>query len=353
MQALKNNLIRQIVILLAITFLGIILIWQLWYFVPGVLGAATLYILFGSWYQKLTEEKGWKKWLAALVIILGLLILMAGPTFLLAQFAGPRINKIVENQEEIKGTIMKVAAVLRDKISFINLSERNVDAWFAKAIAKLPEILNGLAHVLTNILVALFILYFLLVSGRQVEAVAQDYLPLSRKNRKELWKETKNMVVSNAIGIPFIAFCQGLLAGLGYWVAGVPQPILWGILTGLATIIPLIGTMLIWVPACAFLIANNHIAAGLGLAAFCLVIVGFADNVIRFTFLRKFGDVHPVVTVFGVLLGMQIFGIMGLIFGPLVFSYFLLLIKIYKAEYGEEAEAAAEALAKEEAKELT
>jgi predicted PurR-regulated permease PerM len=138
------------------------------------------------------------------------------------------------------------------------------------------------------------------------------------------------------VGIPVLALAQGLIALLGYWVCGVEGAVLWGLLTGLATVIPVIGTMIVWVPICIYLFAIGKPEYGIGLALYCLIIVGLADNVIRFLFLKRFGDVHPLITVFGVILGLNIFGMVGLIFGPLLMSYFLLLIKIYQVEFGDE-----------------
>lgn len=169
-----------------------------------------------------------------------------------------------------------------------------------------------------------------------MEEKIESFLPLTTDNKNALWKETRNLVVSNAIGIPVLAICQAALAVLGYWIFGVKEFVFWGLLTGAASIIPVVGTMIVWVPICILMMVNGDVGMGLGLTAFCGIIVSNSDNVLRFALMKKFGDVHPLITVFGVILGLQIFGIMGLIFGPLMIAYFLLLCQIYKFEYGNE-----------------
>lgn len=339
MDAIKNNVIRQIVILLLIAFLGIVIIWKLTYFIPGFLGAAALYIMFRSWYFKLVEQKKWRGWMAATLLIVGILVAMIGPLYLMIEILTPKINALLSNTDSIRANALKIYAYVQEKIPQVNISQQQVLGFVQKGVGILPSILDATANLFANIFTALFIFYFLLMGGRAMESGFRSYIPLARKSRQEVWKETQNMVISNAIGIPFLALCQGLVATLAYWFCGVEGALLWGLLTGMATIIPVIGTMVVWVPVCIYLLAKGETNYAIGLALYCFIIVGSTDNVIRFLFLKKFGDVHPLITVFGVILGLNLFGIVGLIFGPLVLSYFLMLIRIYRAEYGSHEDA--------------
>lgn len=334
MKTVDNNILKQIGILIAIIFIGIIIIWKLAYFIPGFLGAAAIYIMFRSWYFKLIARYNWKSWIASLTMILGLLIAFVLPAFLLGQALAPKINDLIANSDQIKESILKTYAYLQEKFPQININKEQILNYAQQGLSIVPSVFNGMAHLFTNIFTALFIAYFMFVGGRKLEQGVKSNIPLERASRQEVWAETKNLVVSNAVGIPVLALAQGLIALLGYWVCGVEGAILWGLLTGLATVIPVIGTMVVWVPICIYLFAIGKPEYGIGLAIYCLVVVGLADNVIRFLFLKRFGDVHPLITVFGVILGLNVFGIVGLIFGPLLMSYFLLLIKIYQVEFG-------------------
>src|SRR5690606_34981572 len=159
-------------------------------------------------------------------------------------------------------------------------------------------------------------------------------LPFSAKSKNEIWNEVDLMVRSNALGIPILGICQGLVAMLGYWIFGVESFILWGILTGVSSIVPVLGTMTIYVPLTIMTLAAGHTMNGIGLGIYCFLLVGGIDNILRFTILKTLGNVPPLITVFGVLLGLNMFGMLGLIFGPLILSSVQVLIKVYGNEFG-------------------
>lgn len=338
MEYIKKNVIKQVFLLGLIVIFVIVIFKNLSYFIPGFFGAITLYLLLRYWYFKLIEERHWKRWLAATALILGMLVVVILPLYGLIEILIPRFTVIVDNSDQIKESVIGTLTYLQSKFPQIEISNEQISGAIQKVVAFVPVILSSMAGVFANIFTALFILYFMLMGGRKMESTVIEYMPLTRKNKVVVWKETKNMIISNALGIPFLGLCQGIVAWLGYWICGVPSSLLWGLLTGICTIVPFVGTMVIWIPVAIYLLSINQVGYAIGLSAYCLVIVGGIDNVIRFMFLKQYGDVHPLITVFGVILGLGMFGVMGLIFGPLMISYLLLLIKIYRAEFNDEAE---------------
>lgn len=319
--------------LLLILFLVIVVIWKLNYFIPGALGAITLYIILREKYFKLVEEKKWKCWIAASLIIIGLILTLALPIYGLITILSPMFTQFIENTNEIEKSALNTIQYINEKVPQLNLSKESVLAYLQKWLSFIPLILQSTANVFANIFTALFILYFMFIGGRSMEQAIKENIPLYRKNRNDLWEETRVLIVSNALGIPFLALCQGLVAWLGYWIFNVPHAALWALLTGLATVIPVVGTMVIWIPICIYLLSIGQVGNTIGVGIYCLIAVGGIDNVLRLLFVKKFGDVHPLITIFGVLLGLEIFGLMGLIFGPLLLAYVILLIKIYKVEF--------------------
>lgn len=333
MDYIKKNVIKQVVLLGLIVIFLIVIFGNLSYFIPGFFGAITLYLLIRNWYFKLVDERKWKQWVAATVLIIGMLVVVILPFYGLIEILIPKFMMIVDNSQQIQKNVLGTISYLQEKFPQIKVSEEQINQVIQKVVGIVPVILQSTAGVFANVFTALFVLYFMLIGGHKMESKVIDYMPLTRKNKIVVWKETKNMIVSNALGIPFLGLCQGIVAGLGYWVCGVPSPLLWGLLTGICTIIPFIGTMVIWVPVCIYLLSIGQTGYAIGLIIYCFVVVGGTDNVIRFVFLKKYGDVHPLVTVFGVILGLDLFGVMGLIFGPLLISYLILLIKVYRAEF--------------------
>lgn len=344
MDILKTNGLKQIVLLLLIAFIGIVLIWQLQYFIPGVLGAITLYILLRQYFFNLTIRRRWKKWLAAVTLIFTCVIVFVIPIWLLVELLLPQFRYGIEHSGELVAQGNRFLTLVKEHLPRLRIDDQQIQQGVQRVVTAVPVFvgatLNATTNVMLNTLTAFFILYFMLLSGRDMEKKIMRLLPLKDENKDSLWIETKNMVVSNAIGIPVLMACQCIIAVLGYWIFGIDQFVLWGILTGVASILPMVGTMIIWVPICVIVIATGRVGAGVGLALYCAVAVSNVDNVLRFTILKKIGDVHPLITVFGVIVGLQLFGIMGLIFGPLLLAYFILLMKIYRLEFSSPAEEA-------------
>jgi len=178
-----------------------------------------------------------------------------------------------------------------------------------------------------------FILYFMLVNRRSLEEALYEYIPLKDENVEKVSKEVNMMVLSNAIGIPLIALAQGIVALIGYLIIGVPEPIFWFGVTCIAAMLPVVGAALAYVPIMIIFFANDQTGKGIFMLIYGFGVIGTVDNVLRFTLLKKLANVHPLVTVFGVIIGLKIFGFIGLIFGPLLISLFMLLLKIYTSEF--------------------
>lgn len=333
MDILRTNGLKQITLLLLIAFIGILLIWQLQYFIPGFLGAITLYILLRHFFFNLTIIRRWKKWLAALTLILTCVFVFVIPVWLLVEMLIPQFTYAFNHSGELMEQGNQFLLLVNKYMPQLKIDDQRIQQGLQQIVGVVPKFLNATMSVVVNTLVAFFILYFMLLSGRDMEKKLMRLLPLKDSNKDSLWSETKNMVVSNAIGIPVLMICQCIIAIIGYWIFGVEQAVIWGVLTGVASIIPMVGTMIVWVPICVVVIATGHVGMGIGLTLYCAVVVSNIDNVLRFTIMKRIGDVHPLITVFGVIVGLQLFGIMGLIFGPLLLAYFILLMKIYRLEF--------------------
>lgn len=316
--------------------LGAVLIWQLAYFIPGFLLAITLYILLRNIFLRLIVNYKWKRALAAFALIFATLIILALPIWLLIEILIPKITYLVTNSDYLLQRVTVVIAELKEQFPQIAVSNEQVQQTVQKGLTYVPGILGTTAGVFTNLFTAFFILYFMLTAGPEMERWLRNFLPLKEANKDSIWQETHTLIVSNAIGIPVLAFLQSIVAAVGYWIFGVQEFIIWGLLTGICSLLPVIGTMIVWVPIVVYMIATGDVGKGIGLGLYCAIVVSNIDNVLRFTVMKQIGNVHPLITVFGVILGLKIFGIMGLIFGPLLLSYFLLLIRVYRAEFHEE-----------------
>lgn len=131
-----------------------------------------------------------------------------------------------------------------------------------------------------------------------------------------------------------MAFVQGIVATIGYSIFGVKEFLLMGLLTAISSVIPIVGTMLVYLPLAIFQFSKYGTYSGIGVGLWGFIVIGSVDNIARFLVQKKLADVHPLVTLLGVFLGVSLFGFMGIIFGPLLLSVFFMLTKIYINEFG-------------------
>lgn len=333
---INNTPINQIMLILIIVLICILIFKNLLYYLPGFLGAITLYILFRSSYFNLTEQRKWNKSFASGLYILISIVFIVLPIWAIVDYLIPQIRSFLDNTDQIVKQFNQVKDFMSDKplLQEIDLSDEALLNFLQRLTRYIPSILNSVMEVGVNILVTLFVLYFMQVHGRDMESYIRRAIPFTESSKNEIWKEVDLMVRSNAIGIPILGLCQGLVAMLGYYIFGVESFILLGILTGVSSIIPVLGTMTIYIPVCITVLATSSLGNGIGLSLYCFLLVGGIDNILRFTILKTLGNVPPLITVFGVLLGLNMFGMLGLIFGPLILSSVGVLIKVYSNEYG-------------------
>ncbi len=331
-----NDRFRQVIVLAVIIIIAILLLKQLIAFLPGVLGAVTLYIISRGYYFSLVHQKKWKKGWAAMAFVIGYLIIISLPIYLTVTLVSPKVNELLHNQDKIIASVQTAADAISAKLDIQLLSPENVKSGAQKVSSLIPMLLTGTGSVLMNLFMMFFFLYFLLVGGKEVEKSLGKLIPLKPNNIDILAKETKLMIRANALGIPLISIIQGLTASLGYLIFGVHDWGLWGFLTGVFAFFPFVGTMIIWVPLCIYLFSTGTIFSAVGLTLYSLFVTGNIDYIARISLMKKIGDVHPLITVLGVIVGLNLFGFIGLIFGPLLISYFLILVKIYVNEFTEE-----------------
>lgn len=328
-----NNHLRQIILLGIIILIGVLIVNHFFIFLPGVLGAITLYILSKKSYFHLVENKKWRKSWTALLYILAYTIIICLPVYLAVVMLLPKLISVFNNPVPLVVAVKSFSQKIQEATGIELFNGDNLQLAMKNFALRVPMLLNSTANFITNLILMFFVLYYMLFHGRKMESYIYDFIPLKNKNREMLRNETDVMIRANAIGIPLLAVIQGFTGALGYFIFGIKEFAVWGFLTGVASLIPIIGTGIIWVPLTVYLLATGQTWQGVGLGIYSLAILTNVDYVARITLLRRIGDVHPLITIFGVIVGLSLFGFIGLIFGPLLISYFILLIKIYRNEF--------------------
>lgn len=333
MAQIDNGRLRQFFFLALIIGMGAVISVELFPFVTSVLGAITFYILFRKSMFYLTYKKKWKKSMAALLIMFTSFVIILLPVSVLLKLLYNKVLVLLQNPEMWMGKLEEFVNRVNNLLGTDLLKEQNLGELPAMLGKTVPNIL--LATIDTMIIVALlyFVLYFMLVRGREMEHWLYEHVPLKDENVKKIGKEIVDMVVSNAIGIPMLALIQAVFAYLAYLILGVPDPLLWGSVTAFAAMLPVIGSTAIWFPLSLYLYFNGQEWQAITLWIYGAVVIINIDNIFRLILQKRMADVHPLITMFGVILGISLFGFIGLVFGPLLVSMFILLLRIYNDEF--------------------
>lgn len=313
--------------------LGLIIFFKFIPFLGGILGAFTIYILLRKQLFYLTDRKHIKRSIVAVLLLIETILCFLIPLSVAVWLFIIKLQSINLDPNILVRSIEHVAELIKDRVGYDVLDTSNVSS----VVSTLPKIgqalMGGISGFAINVVVLILILYFMLIGGAKMEAYVYSILPFNEKNRRTVLKEIYIIVTSNAIGIPLLAVIQGIIALIGYWIFGTPSPFLFGFLTCFATIIPIVGTAIIWLPLVLYMALTGDWVNALGLAAYALIVVTNVDNLIRFMLQKKIADIHPLITIFGVFIGLSLFGFMGVIFGPLLLSVFILCFNLFKNQY--------------------
>jgi Predicted permease len=325
-----NERLKQVLFILVLAFLLYLIVTNLTYFASSFLGGFTLYMILRKPHQYLANK--WKNTTVATTFLMfASFIVLAGiGTGIFYLFYGKLRH--FHPQGIING-IYNIQDAIQNRFGYDIFSEDVINKALNAMGNILPGIISTTGNVFANLVMMMFVLFFMLQGSTSFVRMMEKAIPLSKDSINLLKQETNSMIIGNAIGIPLIMVCQGVVAAFGYWIFGAGDPLLWGVLTGVFGLLPIIGTGGVWVPLAINLLIGGNIWQGIALLIYGVLAISYVDNFVRMAFMKKMANVHPLITLFGIILGMNIFGFWGIIFGPLIISSFILLFKIYRKEF--------------------
>jgi len=196
-------------------------------------------------------------------------------------------------------------------------------------INSLSAATTGTVHFLFMLMIMLYSMYFFLIDGNKLVDLMLYYLPLEDHEERRLLEKFSSVTRATLKGTAAIGALQGSLAGIAFAVVGVPSAVFWAAIMVVLSIIPGIGTALVWLPAAVILIAGGHLAKGLFLAVFCGLVVGSVDNFLRPRMVGKDTELPDLLILLSTMGGILMFGALGLIIGPIVAALFVTVWEIY------------------------
>ncbi len=321
---------RNTIVLAILIILGCFVLYSLRTIAGTLLSTIVLYTILVPVFTFFIEKWNMKRWVAASLIIILSLVIIVLPFLTLSLMVIDKVSEFQNDPIRIKNIMNKIDEFIGNKIDQPDLFDKAMGKMNQLAEELFPSVLGGAANIVLGLLIMYFLLFFMFVQKEEFEAGLLKYAPFREQNALKFANELKMTTYSNVLGQGFIAMVQGALVSLGFFMCGIRDPIFWGVISTFLSFLPVVGAPVIFVPAALIEIASGNSSGGWGLLLFGFIVIINIDNVIRMVIAKNVSDTHPIITVVGVIIGIPIFGILGLVFGPLLLSYFILTIKIYE-----------------------
>jgi predicted PurR-regulated permease PerM len=302
---------------------------MLWPFLPALVTSVVLGVLALPAHQRI-HKRVRNDQVAALISTVAVVVVIVLPIFGVSMIALQDLGTGIawlENQLRSGFPLFGSAvAWVEGVLAAVGLTDLDVNARLTERLGDVPglvvgrtfRVVSGVGGAFLQVGVGLFTLFYLFRDGERMLEAGKGLVPLASGPTELLVRRTKEVIFAAVFGHVLVAMVQGTLGGLAFWALGVPTPAVWGVLMGALSLIPMVGPAFVWVPAGAVLIATGATARGVMLLLFGLLVISTVDNVIRALLVSARARVHPLVVFFGVLGGVLMFGVVGLLVGPVL-----------------------------------
>jgi predicted PurR-regulated permease PerM len=301
--------------------------------------SAVLAIFFYPLHQSLLKRL--KPNLAATVSTMAVTFLLIVPAIVVLFYttkqaidAGAKAQVVLQSPDKAMPTQMLdwVKAQLPDSMQDADLSDpvkRGAEKVAGFLAAKVGALVKNIFAFFLDLFVLLFALFFMFRDGEEISQVMRHLLPFDPNIQEDMMRESKELIFASvAVGL-LIAAIQGALGGLAFTLVGIGTGIFWGVLMGFFSLVPVVGSALIWVPAALWLALTGHVWRGLLVLLICGGVAGVADNIIRPLLLRNRTHLNELLLFISVLGGIEVFGLLGLVAGPTILAAAMGIFRVY------------------------
>jgi predicted PurR-regulated permease PerM len=340
--------------LLAATAVALYLCWSMLQpFVEVVLWAIVLVIVFFPVHKRILARvgsPGWSAVLSCLLVIVVILVPLTLLTFAVGNELASFAQMLKPKEGETGGGAAAAAAGLLDPNSpylgpvvrwlgqYFDLSKLDSQKFISERLEGLSGAIasrtlgfvGGFVGFVVEVFFVIFTMYYLFRDGERLRAAAYEMVPLSDSKAREIFDRTGEVISASVYGVLVIAVIQGVLGGLAFWVLGLPSPLLWGVVMIFLSMIPMLGAFIVWVPAAIFLAVTGHWPKALILAVWGGLVIGSVDNFLRPKLVGERTRLHELLVFFSVLGGLQVFGVLGIVLGPVIVAITLALLDVLR-----------------------
>ena len=330
---------------LVLTGIALYLCWLMLKPFVGVLGwAIVLVIIFHPVHRRLTRkisQRGFSALLSCLLVI----FIVVLPLILLAIAAAQEFASVIPNLPSTMSEFMSARTPLLGKIPAWLQARFGIDTFrsqefLIEQLQRSSEFLLGfswnlMGNILGGIVKAFFVvftMYYLFRDGEQILKKLPAVLPVTAQQGEEMIQRIQEVVSASVYGVVTIAALQGTLGGLSFWLLGIPSPILWAVLMTFVCMIPIAGSFLVWLPLSIYLMATGHWMKAALLIGWGALVVSTIDNFLRPKLIKKTAKLHELFVFFSVLGGLSVFGLLGIVLGPVVLAITLGLLQTFRPQ---------------------
>jgi predicted PurR-regulated permease PerM len=340
---LKRKIYIRWLALLALTAAAIYVCWlMLLPFVNVLAWASVLVILFYPIHKRLvamTKRPSWSALLST-VIVIAVIVL---PMTLLTLVVSKEIGEVAKNAQEFLRSLSDPGSPVIGWITsrfgrYFDMSHLNLQEYllerlenFSGTIAgRTIGLLGGVVGLIFQIFFTVFTMYYLFRDGDRIYQAMLEAIPLNKAETRKIFDRTHEVIHASVYGVIVIAMVQGTLGGLAFAVLGLPSPVVWGVVMFFLSMIPMVGSSVIWVPTAIYLAVTGHYGKAVALALWGALVIGTIDNILRPKLVGERARLHELLIFFSVLGGLQIWGPLGLVLGPVMIAITIALFDIFR-----------------------
>ena len=330
-------------LLLAVTAVALYLCWlMLQPFVAVLAWAAVLVIVFYPVHQRLLKrlkKPGLSALLSCVLVILTILVPVVLVTIaVLNEFSGAMNNLQATIAYLLDPNSPYTGRVLRWASQYFDIEQLRSGQYIfdrlkgvsGQVAGETLGVIGGVIGAIVQMFFVVFTMYYIFRDGDKIFAAVRDALPLERSQATAIMARTRDVIAASVYGVMAIAIIQGTLGGIAFWVLGVPSAIVWGVVMVFLSMIPMLGAFLVWVPAAVYLALTGHPVKAVFMVLWGTLVIGMADNFLRPKLVGERTKLHELLIFFAVLGGLQVFGVLGIVLGPVVLAITLALVDVFK-----------------------
>jgi predicted PurR-regulated permease PerM len=343
MRTLEDKTFLLLIIAISLAFA-----WILWPFYGAVLWGTVLAIVFAPLYRRLSRSMRQRRNLAALATVMIIVVIVILPLTLITaslvqeasgvyeKFQSGELN-LARNFQQVVDALPTWVANLLDRFGLTNLAE--VQERLSAGLMKGSQFLAAQAlnigqttfELIVRLFVMLYLLFFLLRDGDELFRIIKDAVPLRAEQQRALFSKFATVIRATVKGTIVVAVLQGALGGLIFWFLGIRAALLWAVLMAFLSLLPAVGAALVWLPVAIYFVVTGAVWQGLVLAAYGVLVIGLVDNLLRPILVGTDTKMPDYVVLISTLGGIEIFGVNGIVLGPLIAAMFTVVWDIFSA----------------------